>query len=193
MVPGLKESLLGLINDPAYNPLKKEELAVIFNIHPAEMAMFYNFLDELEEDGYICKSKKGKIMSLNQMGLFVGKFVSHRKGFGFVESDEEFTQDLFIPAEYVNSAMHNDRVIAEVIHPATDEKRAEGKIIKVVKREVTQVVGLFQPSKNFGFVIPDNKKFNQDIYIPKKFFSGAKENDNVVVEITVWTSEDRKP
>ncbi|WP_195251243.1 ribonuclease R [Romboutsia sp. 1001713B170207_170306_H8] len=193
MVPGLKESLLGLINDPAYNPLKKEELAVIFNIHPAEMAMFFNFLDELEEDGYICKSKKGKIMSLNQMGLFVGKFVSHRKGFGFVESDEEFTQDLFIPAEYVNTAMHNDRVIAEIINPATEDRRAEGKIIKVVKREVTQVVGLFKPSRNFGFVIPDNKKFNQDIYIPKKFFLGAREDDKVVVEITIWPSEDRKP
>ena len=193
MVPGLKESIIGLINDPAYNPLKKEELAVIFDIHPAEMAMFFNFLDELEEDGYIGRTKKGKIISLNQMGLFVGKFVSHRKGFGFVESDEEFTQDLFIPADCVNTAMHNDRVIAEITSPATDDKRAEGKIIKIIKREVTEVVGLFQPSRNFGFVIPDNKKFNQDIYIPKKFFSGAKENDKVVVEITVWPSEDRKP
>lgn len=193
MVPGLKERLLGLINDSAYNPLKKEELAVIFDIHPAEMPMFYNFLDELEEDGYIGRTKKGKIMSLNQMGLFVGKFVSHRKGFGFVESDEEYTQDLFIPADNVNTAMHNDRVIAEIVTPATDDRRAEGKIIKVVKREVTEVVGLFQPSKNFGFVVPDNKKFNQDIYIPKKFFSGAKENDKVVVEITVWPAEDRKP
>ena len=193
MVPGLKERLLGLINDPSYSPLKKEELAVIFDIHPTEMPMFYNFLDELEEDGYIGRTKKGKIMSLNQMGLFVGKFVSHRKGFGFVESDEEYTQDLFIPADNVNTAMHNDRVIAEIVTPATDDKRAEGKIIKVVKREVTEVVGLFQPSKNFGFVVPDNKKFNQDIYIPKKFFSGAKENDKVVVEITVWPAEDRKP
>lgn len=193
MVPGLKERLLGLINDSAYSPLKKEELAVIFDIHPAEMPMFYNFLDELEEDGYIGRTKKGKIMSLNQMGLFVGKFVSHRKGFGFVESDEEYTQDLFIPADNVNTAMHNDRVIAEIVTTATDDRRAEGKIIKVVKREVTEVVGLFQPSKNFGFVVPDNKKFNQDIYIPKKFFSGAKENDKVVVEITVWPSEDRKP
>ena len=193
MVPGLKESIIGLINDPAYNPLKKEELAVIFDIHPAEMAMFFNFLDELEEDGYIGRTKKGKIISLNQMGLFVGKFVSHRKGFGFVESDEEFTQDLFIPSDCVNTAMHNDRVIAEITSPATDDKRAEGKIIKIIKREVTEVVGLFQPSRNFGFVIPDNKKFIQDIYIPKKFFSGAKENDKVVVEITVWPSEDRKP
>lgn len=194
MLPGLKERLLGLINDAAYNPLKKEELAAIFDIHSSEMPMFYNFLDELEEDGYICRSKKGKIMSPNQMGYFVGKFISHRKGFGFVESDAEYTQDLFIPASDINGAMHNDRVIAEIVTEATDERRAEGKIVKIVKREITTVVGTFQlSSKTFGFVVPDDKKFNKDIYVPKRFFSGAKDNDKVVCEITVWPQEDRKP
>lgn len=193
MLPGLKERLLGLINDPDYSPLKKEELAVIFDIHACEAAMFYNFLNELEEDGYICKTKKEKIIAPKTMGYFVGKFVSHRKGFGFVESDEEYTQDLFIPACDINGAMHNDRVMAEIVTPATDERRAEGKIIKVIQREVTRIVGTFQPNKNFGFVIPDDKKFNKDIYVPKKFFSGARENDKVVCEITVWPKEDRKP
>ena len=135
MLPGLKERLLGLINDPAYTPLKKEELALIFDIHPTEMPMFYNFLEELEEDGYIGKTKKGKIASPKSMGYFVGKFVAHRKGFGFVESDEEYTQDLFIPAADVNGAMHNDRVVAEITKPATDERRAEGAIIKVLKEK----------------------------------------------------------
>lgn len=194
MLPGLKENLIGLINESAYNPLKKEELAIIFDIHASEMPMFYNFLDELEEDGYICTTKKGKIISPNQMGYFVGKFVSHRKGFGFVESDVEYTQDLFIPASEINGAMHNDRVMAEIVTAATDERRAEGKIIKVIQREVTKIIGTFQLSnKNFGFVVPDNKKFNKDIYVPKRFFSGAKDNDKVVCEITVWPQEDRKP
>lgn len=193
MTDNLKESLLGLINDNHYNPLKKEELALIFNIHPVEMPMFCNFLDELEEDGYIVRSKKGKVMSPNQMGLFVGKFVSHRKGYGFVESDEEYKQDLFIPANDINGALHNDRVMAEIVTPATDDKRAEGKIIKIIKREVTRVVGLFQENKSFGFVVPDDKKFNQDIFIPKRSFSGAKNDDKVVCEITVWPQENRKP
>ena len=193
MTEKLRESLLGLINDNHYNPLKKEELALIFNIHPAEMPMFYNFLEELEEDGYIVKMKKGRIMSPNTMGLFVGKFVSHRKGFGFVESDEEFTQDLFIPKDDINGALHNDRVMAEIITPATEDRRAEGKVIKIIKREVTRVVGLFQENKSFGFVVPDDKKFNQDIFIPKRFFSGAKNDDKVVCEITVWPQENRKP
>ena len=193
MTEKLRESLLGLINDNHYNPLKKEELALIFNIHPAEMPMFYNFLEELEEDGYIVKTKKGRIMSPNTMGLFVGKFVSHRKGFGFVESDEEFTQDLFIPKDDINGALHNDRVMAEIITPATEDRRAEGKVIKIIKREVTRVVGLFQENKSFGFIVPDDKKFNQDIFIPKRFFSGAKNDDKVVCEITVWPQENRKP
>ncbi|WP_434798250.1 ribonuclease R [Terrisporobacter vanillatitrophus] len=193
MTDKLRESLLGLINDKHYNPIKKEELALIFNIHPAEMPMFYNFLDELEEDGYIVRTKKGRIMSPNQMGLFVGKFVSHRKGFGFVESDEEFTQDLFIPANDINGALHNDRVMAEVVTPATEDRRAEGKVIKIIKREVTRIVGLFQENKSFGFVVSDDKKFNQDIFIPKRFFAGAKNDDKVVCEITVWPQENRKP
>lgn len=189
----LKQKLLGLISEAAYNPLKKEELAMIFDIHHTEMPMFYNFLDELVESGYLILTKKGKYTSPNQMGLFVGKLVSHKKGFGFVESDEEYTQDLFIPADSLNGAMHNDRVIAEITTPATDEKRAEGKIIKVVERAITDVVGTFQESKNFGFVLPDNKKFNKDIFIPKKFFNGARGNDKVVCRITQWPTEDRKP
>ena len=193
MLPGLKERLLGLINDQAYTPLKKEELALIFDIHPTEMPMFYNFLEELEEDGYIGKTKKGKIASPKSMGYFVGKFVAHRKGFGFVESDEEYIQDLFIPAADVNGAMHNDRVVAEITKPATDERRAEGAIIKVLEREITKVVGEFQSNKTFGFVIADEKKFNQDIYIPKKYFSGAKDGDKVVVQITIWPQAGRKP
>ena len=193
MTEKLREQLLGLINDPHYNPLKREELALIFNIHPSEMPMFYNFLDELEEDGYIVKTKKGRVMSPNQMGLFVGKFVSYRKGFGFVESDEELVQDLFIPKNDINGALHNDRVMAEIVTPATEDRRAEGKVIKIIKREVTRVVGLFQENKSFGFVVPDDKKFNQDIFIPKRYISGAKNDDKVVCEITVWPQENRKP
>ena len=193
MTEKIREQLLGLINDPHYNPLKREELALIFNIHPSEMPMFYNFLDELEEDGYIIKTKKGRVMLPNKMGLFVGKFVAHRKGYGFVESDEEFTQDLFIPKDDINGALHNDRVMAEIVTPATEDKRAEGKVIKIIKREVTRVVGLFQENKSFGFVVPDDKKFNQDIFIPKRGFNGAKNDDKVVCEITLWPQENRKP
>ena len=193
MTPGLKEKLLGILNDDAYNPLKKEELANIFDIHHTEMPMFYNFLDELEEDGYITKTKKGKITTYKKLGYFVGKFIAHQKGFGFVESEDDFKRDLFIPKDEVNTAMHNDIVVAEIIKEETDEKRAEGTIIKILQREVTKVVGVFEESKSFGFVVPDEKKFNKDVYIPKRYFSGAKSGDKVVCKITVYPMEGRKP
>lgn len=193
MTPGLKEKLLGLLNDDAYNPLKKEELANIFDIHHTEMPMFYNFLDELEEDGYITKTKKGKITTYKKLGYFVGKFIAHQKGFGFVESEDDFKRDLFIPKAEVNTAMHNDIVVAEIIKEETDEKRAEGTIIKILQREVTKVVGVFEESKSFGFVVPDEKKFNKDVYIPKRYFSGAKSGDKVVCKIIVYPMEGRKP
>ena len=193
MTPEIRKNLLGLINEESYQPLRKEELATIFDIHSSEMPLFYNFISELEEEGHINITKKEKIVSPESVGNFVGKFISHKKGFGFVESDGENEQDLFIPAGDVNGAMHNDRVIAEVVVPAQDDKRAEGKIVKIVKREVDTVVGVFEPSKAFGFVVPDNKKFNKDIYVPKRFFSGARAQDKVVCKITVWPEEGKKP
>ena len=194
MTPEIKEKLLGLINEKAYNPLKKEELALIFDIHSCEMPMFSNFLEELQDEGYLIVSKKGRVMAPSAMGYFVGKFISHRKGFGFVESDEEFTQDLFIGSDDINGAMNGDRVMAEIVKPAEEGRRAEGAIVKVLKRENETVIGLFQLSnKNFGFVVPDDKKFTQDIYIPSRYFSGAKDNDKVVCKITVWPTEGRKP
>lgn len=193
MTPEIRASLLGLINEESYNPLKKEDLAAIFDIHSSEMPLFFNFIKELEEDGYISITKKGKIISPKTIGQFTGKYVSHKKGFGFVESDDANEQDLFIPAVDVNGAMHNDRVIAEIVTPAHDDRRAEGRIVKIVKREIDTVVGVFEESKAFGFVVPDNKKFNKDIFIPKKFFSGAKSQDKVVCKITVWPKEDKKP
>ena len=130
--------------------------------------MFYNFIEELEQDGYVVRTKKNKIMSAEQAGLFVGKFVAHEKGFGFVESDEEFVQDLFIPADYVETAMHGDRVVAEVVKEATDERRAEGKILRIVKREITEVVGTFQKcDARFAFVVPDSKRLTKDVYVPE--------------------------
>ena len=194
MTPEIKEKLLGLINEKAYNPLKREELALIFDIHSCEMPMFNNFLEELQDEGYLIVSKKGRVMAPSAMGYFVGKFISHRKGFGFVESDEEFTQDLFIGSDDINGAMNGDRVMAEIVKPAEEGRRAEGAIVKVLKRENETVIGLFQLSnKNFGFVVPDDKKFTQDIYIPSRYFSGAKDNDKVVCKITVWPTEGRKP
>ncbi|KXZ40249.1 ribonuclease R [Alkalithermobacter thermoalcaliphilus JW-YL-7 = DSM 7308] len=189
----LKNSLLEFMKEKAYNPLSAQELADIFDIHPSERAMFFNMLDEMEQDGYIYKTKKNKYGLPSKMNLFVGRLLTHQRGYGFVISTEEGIEDLFIPANCMNGALHNDKVIARIIQIPEEGKRAEGEIIRIIERATKTVVGTFEKSKNFGFVVPDNKRFGMDIYIPKDLSMNAQDGYKVVCEITQWPKKGRNP
>ena len=112
-----------------------------------------------------------------------GIFRANEKGFGFIEIEDENQEDIFIPKTFVNGALNGDVVQFVIVKKKDGTKRAEGKIVKVLKRERDFVVGIFQKSKNFGFVVPDDKKFGTDIFIAKKYCRQAKNNDKVVVKI----------
>ena len=86
----------------------------------------------------------------------------------------------------LSSAMHGDRVVVRVMPSEIPGRSREGEIIRVVDRANTKIVGTFESSKTFGFVTPDDTKLNQDIFIPRKSFGGAKVGMKVVVEITKW-------
>lgn len=193
MTDELKKRIINLINDDNYSPLTEGELSFELGLTYEMWAWYKKILKELEEDMYIIITKKGRIISPNQAGLFVGKFISHRKGFGFVRSDKEDERDLYIQSKDVNGAMHGDRVMAEVTREASGFKRAEGKIVQIIKREVTQIVGTFKEHEHFGFVVPKEKELRTDVYIQEKYFNGAKEDDVVVVEILQWSKDNKKP
>ena len=186
-----KKSFISIINSFLYKPLTRKEFVAQLKIENVEE--FYKMLDELEKDMYFIETKKGRIIPPTQAGLFVGKFISHRKGFGFIESDSEHERDLYIQSKDVNGAVHGDRVVAEITKEASGYKRAEGKVIQIIKRNTTQIVGVFKPHENFAFVVPKRNEFRTDVYIPKKFFNEAREDDMVIVEITKWEVDDKKP
>jgi len=123
------------------------------------------------------KSKKKRKSKL------VGIFRANEKGFGFVEFEMEEKDDVFIPNQFVGNSLNGDTVEIKIIKEKTAEKRAEAKVLKVLKRERDTVVGTFQKSKSFGFVVPDDKKFNTDIFISKNKCKNAKNNDKVVARI----------
>ena len=112
-----------------------------------------------------------------------GIFRANEKGFGFVEFESEDMEDVFIPAKSVNGALNGDTVQINIFNPKTKERRAEGKILKILKRDKDTVVGIFQKSKSFGFVVPDDKKFDTDIFISKNKCMNARNNDKVVAKI----------
>lgn len=130
------------------------------------------------------KKKHAKEKVNRESNLQIGTFVGHEKGFGFIELENE-NDDIFVAPEYVKTAMNGDIVSFRVINEAKEGKRAEGKIVDILKRNVKIVVGTYQKSKNFGFVVVDDLKIG-DIYIPKNMRNKAKNNDKVVVQIVKY-------
>ena len=123
--------------------------------------------------------------------IYTGKFIANAKGFGFVEV-EDLDTDIFIGEMDVKGAMHGDTV--EVcIRTYRGGKRPEGVIVKVLERGVTEVVGTFQRRKNFGFVVCDNQKILQDIFIPLEAMNGAVDGQKVVAELTAYAEKGKKP
>ena len=114
-----------------------------------------------------------------------GTITKHRKGFGFVVSDD-IDKDIFISAPSMNGAMNGDEVEVDLIPDYLWRESPEGIITKILKRNTVEVVGTFEKSKKFGFVIPESKKFKEDIFIRKKDFSGAQRGDKVVVSIAKY-------
>ncbi len=112
----------------------------------------------------------------------VGQFISNARGFGFVEI-EGMEEDLFIPEEYVHGAFHTDTVEVELL-PDNGGRRREARIRNILVRGITEVVGTYQGEKTFGFVVPDNNKITEDIFIPIEKHGSAVTGDKVVVEIT---------
>ena len=128
-------------------------------------------------------------MSKKKKQKIEGIFRANEKGFGFVELEDEVLEDIFIPSQFINGALNGDSVEISIIKPKEENKRAEGKVVKILKREKDTLVGIFQKSKTFGFVVPDDRKFGTDIYIPKKSCKKAKDKDKVIVKITKYPSK----
>ena len=106
----------------------------------------------------------------------------HRRGFGFVTC-ENMEKDIFISPDSMSGAMNGDEVEIDLIPEYLWQDSPEGIVTKVLNRKLTEVAGTFEKSKKFGFVVPDGKKLNEDIFIRKKYFSGAKKGDKVVAQI----------
>ncbi|QCX34663.1 ribonuclease R [Caloramator sp. E03] len=189
----IKENIISFMREEAYKPMTAEELSEVFEINYKELKTFYKLLDDMEEEGYIVKTRKNRYGVPERMNLVVGKLQGNQKGFGFLIPDEEGIEDIYIAAENMNGAMNNDRVIARIIKENIPNKRVEGEIIRILKRANTQIVGTFEKSQNFGFVVPDDKRIYQDIFIPKADINGAKTGHKVVVEVTKWPEKRRNP
>lgn len=196
-----KQMLIELMKNKEYVPMKAKELAMLLNIPRSQRGELTEVLDILVAEGKIGISKKGKygkaeVFSVN--GIFSG----HPKGFGFVAVDG-MEQDVFIPEEKAGAALHGDHVQIVVESEGRSGsgksgmggsgRRAEGTVIRVLEHANKEIVGYYQKSKSFGFVIPDNQKISKDIFIAQGCDMGAVTGHKVVVKMVDFGDSRRKP
>ena len=112
-----------------------------------------------------------------------GVFRGNEKGFGFVKIDGQ-DEEIYISRGNTKDAVNGDEVLIKIIDDTVEGNRKEGKIVKTINHKRNEIVGTFTKKKNFGFVVPDDREFNTDIFISKKGFNKAKNNQKVVVKIT---------
>ena len=185
-----KKMIYELICDELYVPMKIREMAILLSVPKEKRQELQEVLDALIAEGKIEVSKKGKYTKA-EGNYITGTFTSHQRGYGFVTIEGE-EEDIFIPAEDTGGAFHKD-VVQITVSSAVTGRRREGKVVKILSHGITQVVGTYENSKNFGFVVPDDPKINKDIFVPRERSKGAVSGHKVVAEITDYGKKDRKP
>ena len=185
-----KKVIYDFICDEFYVPMKLKELAILLQVPKDQRNELKRVMDALEAEGKVHVSSKGKY-SKGEAKHIVGTYTAHARGFGFVTVEGE-AEDIFISEDDTNGAFHNDQVEV-VIKASPSGKRREGKITKILSHGTTTLVGYFQKNKSFGFVIPDNQRFAQDVFVPLERSKGAVTGHKVVVELTKYGGDNKKP
>ncbi|MFL0249734.1 ribonuclease R [Clostridium neuense] len=188
----LRENILDFMREQAYKPCNIQELAEAFGVSKVEYKSFKKLLNEMEKNGDVVKNRTSHYGVPERMGLIIGKLQGNAKGFGFVICEDDLP-DIFIPSSYMNGALNGDRVVAKISREVKGTKKCEGEIIRILERANKTVIGVYEDSRNFGFVVADDVRISQDIFIPKSQKSTAKSGDVVVAEITLWPEKRRNP
>lgn len=185
-----KQLVLSMMEDKKYKPLRFKEMVAIMQVPKDEKQDLKEVLDSLIHDGKVMLDTKTRY-KLSNANLKVGTFSGTQRGYGFVTIEGE-KDDIFIPENATKGALNKD-IVQVMIKEEQTGKRKEGEVVSIVERGNTDIVGTFQKSKNFGFVVPDNLKFGKDIFIPKEYTKGAVTGHKVVVKIVDFGSKDKSP
>ncbi len=186
-----KKIIYDFICDPHYVPMKQKELAILLQVPRENRQELVEILEELIAEGKIQLSKRGRY-SKAEAKMMVGTFISHAKGFGFV-SVEGVSEDIFISEDDTNDAFLGDTVQVALKGGTARGKRQEGVVVQILVHSITEVVGTFEKSKSFGFVVPDNQRITSDIFIPLECTKGAVTGHKVVVKLTDYGKGHKNP
>ena len=166
-----------------------QEILQLLEWSQKKRKMYKQLLNAWEESGEIYLKRNGKYTLPEKEGFVKGEISISSGNFGFLDINGQAS--VFIPGAYLNTAMNGDTVLVRILKESSDNKKREGEVYKVIKRNRDVIVGVFEHNLSFGFVRPRNSP--KDIYIPKKLIKGAKTGDLVAVKVDFWGNDERKP
>jgi ribonuclease R len=200
--------LLDLMASPKYQPLNKVELARALQVPVNARSRFRKLLNDLETRGKIVRVRKNRYVLPKDADLITGTLHVNRQGFGFVENGSgDGLGDVFISPENMETGMNRDRVVARIIPERPDRRsrfqgtRRSGRIIRVLERRTSLIVGTVKRSKNFVYIIPDDPALTHDIYLqspallrtPEGQVKQPEVDDKVVVRLEAWENRHVNP
>ncbi len=185
-----EQKVLELIRDKDYAPMKAKEIAMIMRVPKSEYNELLRILGKLEMELKIKKNRKNQYRPVDEI-YYDGIYRKNQKGFGFVKIEDQ-EDEIYISKENSLNALNGDRVLVKIEEEKNKLKKAEGKVVKILKHEKDTVVGRFEYNKNFGFVVPDDKNFGTDIFISKKNCGKARNNHKVLVKIIKYPEKGKK-
>lgn len=182
----MRERIAEFIREKAYKPMGFAELAEALGIPEKQHARLRKTLEQMESAGEVVRTRTDRYGAPERMNLVVGRLHGHPRGFAFVIPDQPGAEDVFIGREALGGAWHNDRVIARLHPGGRSGGRPEGEVIRILERANARVVGTFETSRHLAYVVPDDRRLPEDIYIPKGMTNGARDGEKVVVQIVQW-------
>lgn len=185
-----RDSLLKTFKQ-AKRPLGLGDLQLVFNLRKGDKKSVKNLLRELMREGLIVRLKNNRFGIPQEMNLETGTLWCTRSGNGFVVPDNEKERDIFIPARYMKSAFHGDKVVARVEHAARGRK--EGKIIKIAQRKMHNVVGFVKISRSNVVLVPEDERISYHFVITGAAKRKLKDGDLVAARVTGFPDEGRLP
>ncbi len=193
-----EERALKHIRSSGYRPSTTRELAQKLSVSEGEIEELAGLLQDMQQRGQIVRIKK-RWVEPRSSGLAVGRMQCNSRGFAFLlPADEREEEDVYIAEEDMGDAMHDDLVVVEKHSKRTRGRRGRklgpaGRVIKVLEHRNRELIGNFSPGKKFGRVVPDNPRLFRDVYVAREDWKGAREGDQVLVEINEWPTLRRNP
>jgi len=191
----LRERILQLLHQPDYRALDKVELSKALRWPSEKRAELREVLLELETAGEIACIRKDRYVLPQTADLVTGKLQVHAGGNAHLLSETAGIKDVFISAVNIGTAMNGDKVVARLMHEGRQQRgdAQEARVIKILERANSTIVGTLQSSKNFYYVIPDDSRLQHNIYVKQPAANGARLGDKVVVKFEEWESRHVNP